>query len=60
MNHKRDQADAGFTLVEITIAVLLFALVMGSIYQVYVRVERSQQVGLELAPFSLAPAGGTR
>ena len=49
MSHKRDQADAGFTLVEITIAVLLFALVMGSIYQVYVRGERSQQVGLELA-----------
>lgn len=49
MNTKRAQADAGFTLIEITIAVLLFALVIGSIYQVYVRGERSQQVGLELA-----------
>lgn len=49
MNYKRAEADAGFTLIEITIAVLLFALVIGSIYQVYVRGEKSQQVGLELA-----------
>ena len=49
MNATRAKASPGFTLVEITIAVLLFALVIGSIYQIYIRGERSQQVGLELA-----------
>lgn len=48
-NLSRTQRSAGFTLVEITIAVLLFALVIGSIYEIYVRGERSQQLGLELA-----------
>jgi Tfp pilus assembly protein PilW len=45
----RTHRSAGFTLVEITIAVLLFALVIGSIYEIYVRGEKSQQIGIELA-----------
>jgi prepilin-type N-terminal cleavage/methylation domain-containing protein len=45
----RTNRNAGFTLVEITIAVLLFALVIGSIYEIYVRGEKSQQIGIELA-----------
>src|SRR5687768_8710825 len=45
----RTNRSAGFTLVEITIAVLLFALVIGSIYEIYVRGEKSQQIGIELA-----------
>jgi prepilin-type N-terminal cleavage/methylation domain-containing protein len=49
VNPKRTRFDAGFTLIEITIAVLLFALVVGSIYEVYIRGEKSQQIGLELA-----------
>lgn len=49
MNANRTRRDAGFTLIEITIAVLLFALVIGSIYEVYIRGEKSQQIGIELA-----------
>lgn len=52
MNVKRMSGASGFTLVEVTIAVLLFALVIGSIYEIYVRGERSQQVGIELAEAS--------
>jgi len=48
----RTRSNAGFTLVEITIALLLFALVVGSIYEIWVRGEKSQQVGLELAEAS--------
>src|SRR5215471_9947073 len=49
VNIKRAPGASGFTLVEVTIAVLLFALVIGSIYEIYVRGEKSQQLGLELA-----------
>src|SRR6266850_2074358 len=49
VNLKRRKSDTGFTLIEMTIAVLLFALVIGSIYSIYVRGEKSQQLGLELA-----------
>src|SRR5262249_18067795 len=49
VNVKRAPGASGFTLVEVTIAVLLFALVIGSIYEIYVRGEKSQQVGIELA-----------
>ena len=49
VNANREPREAGFTLVEITVAVLLFALVIGSIYSIYIRGERSQQVGIELA-----------
>jgi prepilin-type N-terminal cleavage/methylation domain-containing protein len=45
----RTQRSAGFTLVEVTIALVLFALVIGSIYEIYVRGEKSQQIGIELA-----------
>ena len=49
VNPCRKNRSSGFTLIEITIAVLLFALVVGSIYEIYVRGERSQQLGMELA-----------
>ena len=45
----RTHRSAGFTLVEVTIALVLFALVIGSIYEIYVRGEKSQQIGIELA-----------
>ncbi|MGE5176276.1 MAG: PilW family protein, partial [Hyphomicrobiales bacterium] len=49
MNERGTNRSAGFTLVEVVIATLLFAMVIGSIYQIYIRGERSQQIGLELA-----------
>src|SRR6185503_3789460 len=46
---ERVQRQAGFTLVEMMVALVLFTVVIGSIYSIYVRGEKSQQVGIELA-----------
>jgi len=55
----RHRFSAGFTLIEMTIAVLLFALVVGSIYEIWVRGEKSQQVGIELAEASQNARAGS-
>src|SRR5437867_16828 len=49
VNIEREEKSSGFTLVEIMVALVLFTLVIGSIYSIYVRGEKSQQVGIELA-----------
>src|SRR6267378_2420304 len=46
---EREKRQAGFTLVEMVVALVLFTVVIGSIYSIYVRGEKSQQVGIELA-----------
>src|SRR5436853_6086859 len=43
------QSNGGFTLVEMMVALVLFTVVIGSIYSIYVRGEKSQQLGIELA-----------
>src|SRR5678815_556238 len=43
------QMSRGFTLVEMMVALVLFTVVIGSIYSIYVRGEKSQQLGIELA-----------
>src|SRR6185503_2762042 len=49
---ERVQRQAGFTLVEMMVALVLFALVIASVYEIYVRGEKSQQIGIELAEAS--------
>src|SRR5439155_26125554 len=49
VNTEREIRSSGFTLVEMMVALVLFTVVIGSIYSIYVRGEKSQQVGIELA-----------
>src|SRR5258706_14235638 len=46
---ERANSSRGFTLVEMVVAMVLFIVVIGSIYSIYVRGEKSQQLGIELA-----------
>ncbi|HZE18689.1 MAG TPA: prepilin-type N-terminal cleavage/methylation domain-containing protein, partial [Candidatus Angelobacter sp.] len=49
MSIERANSSRGFTLVEMVVAMVLFIVVIGSIYSIYVRGEKSQQLGIELA-----------
>src|SRR5262247_82622 len=49
VKRNRTLSAPGFTLVEMVVALVLFTLVVGSIYSIYVRGEKSQQLGIELA-----------
>ena len=49
MSIETRQSNRGFTLVEMMVALVLFTVVIGSIYSIYVRGEKSQQLGIQLA-----------